>query len=360
LGEDEAGQPISLPGAALVGGNLGVFGASGSGKSWVAGLLAEGMHRAGYQVVLIDPEGDFRGLRGLPGVVVLEGNRDTLPPPPFVAALLEKLSVSVVIDLCAYPVEHRENYVAGLLHELHALRARVFRPHWIVMEEAHYFLPPHGNSASVELVSMLPDGGWAFVTYRPDRLCSPVLAALDDCLLTQMNDPEAVRTVRRWLNGVEAPPSEIPFGHVLMGGRKLVRLRANARRIAHVRHLYQDLDTPLPPRKRFAFRDGHNFLGLEAASLFELLRHLPNLPADSLAYHQMRDDFAAWAEVALGDEHLADQLHQLTRRSLDGEPLRDALLQCVAAHCAELEAQHAPVAPRAYSPRPQHITVVAT
>jgi hypothetical protein len=43
LGEDETGTPVCLPGATLAGGNLGVFGDSGSGKSWVTGLLAEGM-----------------------------------------------------------------------------------------------------------------------------------------------------------------------------------------------------------------------------------------------------------------------------------------------------------------------------
>jgi len=63
LGDDEAGLQICIPGATLAGSNLGVFGDSGSGKSWVTGLVAEGMHRAGYQIVVIDPEGDFRSMR---------------------------------------------------------------------------------------------------------------------------------------------------------------------------------------------------------------------------------------------------------------------------------------------------------
>jgi hydroxymethylpyrimidine pyrophosphatase-like HAD family hydrolase len=75
LGEDEAGQPICMPGGRLAGANLGVFGDPNSGKSWVTGLLAEGMHHAGYQVLLIDPEGDYRALRALPGIVAFEGNR---------------------------------------------------------------------------------------------------------------------------------------------------------------------------------------------------------------------------------------------------------------------------------------------
>ena len=42
------------------------------------------------------------------------------------------------------------------------------------------------------------------VSYRPDRLATPVLAALERCLLT-----------------------------------RLVRLRSNARRVPHIRHLYK-------------------------------------------------------------------------------------------------------------------------
>ena len=65
------------------------------------------MHYAGYQVFLVDPEGDFKGLRALPGIVALDGDLKSLPSPALVVALLETVTVSVVLDLCAYPVAHR-------------------------------------------------------------------------------------------------------------------------------------------------------------------------------------------------------------------------------------------------------------
>ena len=316
-----------------------MFGDSGSGKSWVAGLLAEGMHHAGYQVLLIDPEGDFRGMRALPGMVALEGDRRTLPSPALVAALLETATVSVVLDLCSYPVARRDGYVADLLRALRALKERKFRPHWIALEEAQHFLPPYGNAVLTALFPMLADGGWAFVSYRPDRLDNQVLTTLDNCILTRLSQPEAVQAARETLQHVpETSLADIPQGHAWLCGYRTVRLRPNARRVPHIRHLYKYLDTPLPRHKRFHFRDEQGFLGLEAESLFEFLQCLRNLPIESLAYHQVRGDFAAWVDGALSDRVLADHLRKLGQRPLEGEGLRKALLQRVAAHYEELHA----------------------
>ena len=339
LGEDENGDLISLPAAALTDENLGVFGDSGSGKSWVAGLLAEGMHRAGYQFLLIDPEGDFRGLRALPEIVVLEGEQKTLPSPQLVASLLETVTVSIVLDLCSYPFTHRNRYVADLLHGLHSLKDRKFRPHWIVLEEAQHFLPPSGNDVSSALSPLLDGGGVALISYRPDRLTDQVLAALDHCILTRLSEPEAVQAIRQRLDGVPGIPlANILPGHAWLCGQRAVRLRPNVRRVPHIRHLYKYFDTPLPKYKRFYFRDEQDYLDIEAASLFEFLQCLRTLPLESIIYHQRRGDFAAWANGSLGDRVLADHLHKLAQRSLQGKALREALLQRVAQHYQELRA----------------------
>ena len=116
----------------------------------------------------------------------------------------------------------------------------------------------------------------------------------------------------------------------------MVRLRPNARRVPHIRHLYKYLDTPLPKHKRFYFRNDQGFLHVEAASLFEFLQCLRHLPIESLAYHHARGDFVAWVSRALGDGILADHLHKLAKRLLEGEALREALVQRVATHYEEL------------------------
>ena len=76
------------------------------------------------------------------------------------------------------------------------------------------------------------------VSYRPDRLAAPVLAALERCLLTRLSEPEAVQAVRQKFN-MEESPADIPRGYVWLCGPRLVRLRSNARRVPHIRHLYK-------------------------------------------------------------------------------------------------------------------------
>jgi hypothetical protein len=340
LGEDEAGEPVSIAGAVLASGNVGVFGDSSSGKSWVTGLLAEGMHHAGYQVLLIDVEGDFKGLQALPRFVVFEGDLKTFPSPALIAHLLETVMVSVVLDLSAYLVSRRENLVAELLHALHSLKERKFRPHWIVLEEAQSLLPPGSSAVSRVLSPMLHRGGFAFVTYQPDRLLASVLDTLDFCFLTRLSRPEAIQAISHTVDLRGQSPALIPQGYVWLCRETLTPFLPNIRRVPHIRHLYKYLTAPLPAHKRFRFRDAQDFLGLEAASLFEFLQLLSTLPIESLEYHHRRGDFVAWVEGALGDSILAAHLAKLFHRELEGEALREALMQRVAAHYKDLEALH--------------------
>lgn len=340
LGRDEGGQKVMMPGATLVSQNLGVFGDSGSGKSWLTGLLAEGMHLAGYQVLLIDPEGDFRGLRSLPRMMAVSGNKKTLPRPAIVTTLLEEASTSVVLDLCSYPVEERESYIAELLVTLHPLKENRYRPQWIVLEESQSFLPPSEGTVKRALEPMLAAGGWTFVSYRPDRMDLSVLAALHHCFIARLREPESIQVLRRIL---DIPSSQelanTAVGNVWLCGRRLIRLRPAGRRVPHMRHMYKYLDIPLPRHKRFYFHTKEGFLGKDAASLFEFKEILLELPIESLSYHLERGDFAAWARKTLDDDILAGHFDKLAHRpELQGEELRQALIERVSARYAEIYA----------------------
>lgn len=341
LGWNDAGGQVTMPTSRLAGRTLGVFGDSGTGKSWMVGLLAEGLHHEEYQVLLVDPEGDFRGLRALPRFVALDGDQSSLPTPSTIAALLDAGGVSAVVDLSRYPVALRIGYVADLVRALRPLRERKFRPHWLLLDEAQQFLLPGGNEVTSALLPLLAEGGCAFVSYRPDRLDASVLRSMHHCLLTRLTEPEAVRALRDHCAGCglgDANLADIPTGSALLGGGPLVRLRPAIRRVPHVRHLYKYLDIPLPPGKRFWFRDPLGDTGRDAASLYEFLHLIPALPLASLEYHDRRQDFARWAEEALGDEGLAARLRKLSHRLLKGEELREVLRRTIAAHYDELDA----------------------
>jgi HAD superfamily hydrolase (TIGR01484 family) len=341
LGQDEAGHNVTLPAARLAGRNLGVFGDSGTGKSWMVGLLAEGMHRHDYQTLVVDPDGDFRGLRVLPRFVALEGDKASMPNPSAVASLLDAGGLSVVLDLSRYPLAQRHDYVAEVLRVVRPLRERKYRPHWIVLEEAQQFLAPGGSEVAAAILPRLADGGWAFVSYRPDRIDPDILTAIHHCLLTRVSDPEAARTVRQYCldcTTAEIPLEKFPVGSVRVCGGPVIRLRPAIRRVPHIRHLYKYLDVPLPPWKRFWFRDPQGGIGKEAASLYEFLQLIPTLPIQSLVYHDRRHDFARWAEGTLGDAELAARLQKLSNRQLGNDDLRKAMLQTVASRYEEVNA----------------------
>jgi hydroxymethylpyrimidine pyrophosphatase-like HAD family hydrolase len=338
LGQTESGTAVHIPAAQLAGLNLGVFGNSATGKSWMVGLLAEGLHHEDYQVLLIDPEGDFRGLRVLPRFVSMSGDRATLPSPTAVVSLIEEGGVSLVLDLSQYPVTLRSHYVAELMRALRPVRERKFRPHWIVLDEAQEFLLEGGEITSL-LRPVLEVGGWAFVSYRPDRLSESVLASLHQLLLTRITDNmigDYLRTHCTTCSLKDAHLNQIPMGSALLCGGDVVRMRPAIRRVPHVRHLYKYLDNPLPPGKRFVFRTEKAHLGIEAASLYELSHLIPTLPLESLEYHDRREDFVRWAESTLGDGGLASRLRKVANRRYQGEELRQALNQVVSSHYEEI------------------------
>ena len=338
LGQTDSGVAVSIPASRLAGRNLGVFGNSGTGKSWMVGLIAEGLHHEEYQVLLIDPEGDFRGLRVLPRFVSMSGDRATLPPPSAVVSLLDEGGVSLVLDLSQYPVTLRSHYLADLIRALRPMRECKFRPHWIVMDEAQEFLF-EGSEVTTLLRPMLETGGWAFVSYRPDRLSDSVLTSLHHCLLTRITDSQIRDSLRTHCAacGLQDTGFDlIPMGSALLCGGETVRMRPAIRRVPHIRHLYKYLDVPLPPGKRFSFRTEKGHLGVEAASLYELSRLIPTLALESLEYHDRREDFVKWADGTLGDGGLASRLRKVANRHYQGEELREALNQVVSTHYEEI------------------------
>jgi hypothetical protein len=289
---------------------------------------------------MIDPEGDFRGLRSLPGMMAVTGDFDEMPSPAIVTTLLDEASTSVVLDLCQYPINRRAQYVAELIQTIRPLRENRYRPQWIVLEESQCFLPVVEGPVRKALDPMLFSGGWAFVTYRPDRLDPTIMASLHHCFVARLREPESIQAVGQI---VDIPDEEAlantVVGTIWLCGRRLVRLRPAGRRVPHIRHLYKYLDQPLPVHKRFYFHTKEGYLGKNAASLFEFKEMVANLPVESLTYHLSRGDFNNWAKKALNDDVLAGHLEKLSHRpELEGDALRRALLERVSARYDEMHA----------------------
>ena|SRR2546425_305034 len=154
FGDDLAGGRLALPDEPSE--KLAIVGVSGSGKSYLAGRLAEEWMVAGRRVAVLDPVGVWFGLRtgadgdpdaGLP-VRVYGGQRmDEQLPQPREAA--ERIALAqdwcAVYDLSAVPFETVHWWTAALLNHIGELGPRIQVPLHLILEEAPVFAPQTGS-----------------------------------------------------------------------------------------------------------------------------------------------------------------------------------------------------------------------
>jgi hypothetical protein len=145
----------------------------------------------GYCVWMIDPEGDYRSLEALPGVVTLGGD-DPPPQARELARALRHPDVSVIIDLSKLSQHQKRDYLRTLLPLINRLRRTTGLPHKIVIDEAHYFLsdPDSGGQIDSELA------GYILVTYRISSLAPAIRNAGDTvALVTRETDRDEAKTL---------------------------------------------------------------------------------------------------------------------------------------------------------------------
>jgi alpha-amylase len=70
----------------------------------------------------------------------------------------------------------------------------------------------------------------------------------------------------------------------------------------------------LPPERAFHFHSDYGYTGYSAFSLDEFAEQLEVVPADSITYHQQRDDFSRWLAEVIGDSRLTREIRGKAQR----------------------------------------------
>ena len=336
LGYTEDGREFSL---AVRGRNVLVTGDAKSGKSWIAGLLAEQLILHGYCCCVLDPEGDYRALEALPGVAVLGGE----DPPPTPRELLRALRYpdrSLVIDLSHAAQDQKIAYIQSVLPALNVMRRRTGLPHRILIDEAHYFL----HDADAERLLDLELNGYTVVTYCASRLPSALLAATEVMIVTCESNPAEVEALCRRCAAckhVSAPGWKSVLGRIALGqavalpiteeaGGELRLFTIGRRLTTHVRHREKYVDVPVTDNRAFVFSADGRPPFRRARTLRQFVAEIQMAPPAALEDYLQRGDFSRWIGDVFGDYALADELLLHERRFRDGQE-RDAVAEIVEA-----------------------------
>jgi len=315
LGRGADGKAVHLH---VRGRNVLITGDPVSGKSWLAGLMAEQLVLQRYSVCVVDPEGDYGELGALPGTRVL-GGADPPPSARDVERLFAFPDASAVIDLSRLPKADKPPYVSWLFTQLADLRRRTGLPHRIVVDEAHDFLdvPEEAERLGLEL------GGHTLVSYRASRVHEPLLRACEAVFVTRITDPAEVAALRAlcgspsdgddWsgvLGRLEVDEAALLPGADEAAGR-ILRFRLAPRLTRHVRHEHKYLDAPLPLPRAFRFASSPRLGERSARSLREFVDVLECARVADIDGHLRRGDFSSWVADVFRDRALAERLGEL-------------------------------------------------
>lgn len=210
---------MKFPAAAL-NQHIAILGKTGSGKSYCAKVLTEGLLDQGRQVCVLDPTGAWWGLRlGADGksrgydVVLLGGKHADIPlaerSGPAVARLVTQQGASIVVDTSGFSVGE---YTRWFTEFAGTLYTTIRNPLHLVIDEAHYFAP-QGKAPDpaagkmIHACNRLMSGGRSLgirgmlITQRPAKLHKDSLTCADTLIAMRVIAPQDRGAIKDWIDG---------------------------------------------------------------------------------------------------------------------------------------------------------------
>jgi len=287
-----------------------VCGTSGSGKSTITTAILEHLADAGYQSLVIDPEGDYANLDFATHV----GSTEQAPRPEDVTGALGDPKRSVVVNLLGVPLGDRPAFFRRLLPRINEVKAGTGRPHWLVIDEAHHLLP--GDDVAGSVADQLPDRGLMFVTVHAGSVDPTALANVGTLLVIGGQPAEAVARFCA-ATGEKVPKcptvegDKLPTGDALLwrrGETAATVVHTKAPRTERKRHRRKYATGNLGPERSFYFRGPKDRLHLKAPNLLQFLQLADGVDDETWEYHRRRGDYSKWVRTEIKDTQLADEL----------------------------------------------------
>ena len=309
FGEDLNGDDVVL---SPFGGGILLTGPSGAGKSTLATAILERIIGQGYQVCLLDPEGDYSEFES--GTVL--GDAKAPPRPQEVVELLRDTNSNVVVNMLALGIEERPAFFAKLLGDLSNMRASIGRPHWFLVDEAHHMLPMARGGVQMTLPQELPAA--IFVTVHPDAMSVNALHLVHTVVAIGDTAKDVIETVCATL-GEDRP--RLPDGNP--GPEQAIYWRRDSKearlidvekpRQSRRRHTRKYAEGNLGEDKSFYFKGPADSLNLRAQNLMIFLQIGDGVDDATWLHHLRAGDYSKWFRDAIKDDDLADEVEAIER-----------------------------------------------
>lgn len=307
VGEADGGQEETIDPA---GAGVLVCGTSGSGKSTLTTAVMERLADAGYQLLVIDPEGDYANLE----FATVLGGHQHAPGPEDLTEALKDPKRSIVMNLLGVPLADRPAFFAQLLPRVLEQKARTGRPHWLVVDEAHHLLPAGPDAAN--LAAQLPDRGTMYITVHAGAMEPAALRHVGTLLVIGQHPAKTVgefcKATREGNPKCPTVPGEaLTPGDAMLwrrGEPRATVIRTKPPRTERKRHSRKYAEGNLGPERSFYFRGPQGKLKLKASNLFLFLQLADGVDDETWEFHRTRGDFSNWIRHQMKDNQLADEL----------------------------------------------------
>ena len=200
---------------------FGILGSIGSGKSNTAARFAEQMIRAGIPVAIVDPKGDWHGIRtsadgkgpglsvpifgGLHADAPLDGRMGSA-----IADLLVDERLPALLDVSRLSkTGERPRFLIDFFHRLYERHQADPHVRHIVCEEAHTYIPQSvtGDTARVKeaAAAIILEGrafglGFTAISQRSARLHKDVLEEVANLIVHRTGGPNDRKAIKGWVD----------------------------------------------------------------------------------------------------------------------------------------------------------------
>lgn len=226
--EIEFSKDLYLPRQALTK-TFGYLATRGSGKSYAATKVAEGMLGIGGQVVAIDPVGCWFGLRlaadgkskGF-NIYVFGGHHGDIPLEPeagaLVAQLIIKEKISVVLDVSLFRKGQRKKFVTDFVEELFHLKKSNPSPLHLFIEESQVFAPQRIIKGEERMLGAIEDwfkigrnygGGGTLISQRPQSVNKDILNLTEFLAVGRITGPQERKVIEGWIREKDADVTDL-------------------------------------------------------------------------------------------------------------------------------------------------------